>query len=84
MSDGPGFSHAEGDLRAMLPLAGPLRGLGRKHVSDLLRILPMPVADLLDEYFESDALKGAIAASAIDCIPPSEPPTDACRRSTPR
>jgi len=54
-----------GDLRAMLPLAGPLRGLGRKHISDLLRILPVPVSDLLDEYFESDALKGAIAASAV-------------------
>jgi len=53
------------DLRAMLPLAGPLRGLGRKHLSDLLRILPVPVADLLDEWFESDVLKGVIGASAI-------------------
>jgi len=53
------------DLRAMLPLAGPLRGLGRKHLSDLLRILPVPVSDLLDEWFESDVVKGVIGASAV-------------------
>ncbi len=54
-----------GDLRGMLPLAAPLRRLGRKRVNDLLRVLPMPVADLLNEWFESDAVKAAIAASAV-------------------
>lgn len=53
------------DLRGLLPLAAPARRMGRKHLNDLLRILPMPVADLLDEWFESDVLKGAIAASAV-------------------
>jgi phytoene dehydrogenase-like protein len=53
------------DLRAMLPLAGPLRRLGRRRINDLLRVLPMPVADLLNEWFESDAVKAAIAASAV-------------------
>src|SRR5262245_2159509 len=53
------------DLRGMLPLAGPLRRLGRKRVNDLLRVLPMPVSDLLNEWFESDAVKAAIAASAV-------------------
>jgi phytoene dehydrogenase-like protein len=53
------------DLRGLLPLAGPLRRLGRKRLNDLLRALPMSVADLLDEWFESDALKAAIAASAV-------------------
>ena len=37
------------DLLEFRPVAGPLRALGRKRVSDLLRVLPMPVADLLDE-----------------------------------
>jgi phytoene dehydrogenase-like protein len=53
------------DLRGLLPLAAPLRRLGRKHVNDLLRVLPMPVADLLNEWFESDVVKAAIAASAV-------------------
>ncbi|TFG92037.1 MAG: NAD(P)/FAD-dependent oxidoreductase, partial [Myxococcales bacterium] len=53
------------DLRAMLPLAGPIRRLGRRRINDLLRVLPMPVADLLNEWFESDVVKAAIAASAV-------------------
>jgi phytoene dehydrogenase-like protein len=53
------------DLRRMLPMAGPLRRLGRKRVNELLRVLPMPVADLLDEWFESEVLKATIAANGI-------------------
>jgi phytoene dehydrogenase-like protein len=53
------------DLLDLRPLAGPVRKLGRKHVNDLLRFLPMPVADLLDEWFESDVVKGAIAANGV-------------------
>jgi phytoene dehydrogenase-like protein len=53
------------DLLHLRPLAGPVRALGRKHVNDLLRVLPMPVADLLDEWFESDVVKGAIAANGV-------------------
>jgi len=53
------------DLLSLRPMAGPLRALGRKQVNDLLRVLPMPVADLLDEWFESDVLKGAIAANGV-------------------
>ncbi len=53
------------DILSLRPLAGPVRALGRKHVNDLLRVLPMPVADLLDEWFESDVLKGAIAANGV-------------------
>jgi len=53
------------DLRAMLPLAGPLRRLGRRRINELLRVLPMSVADLLNEWFESEAVKAAIAAIAV-------------------
>jgi phytoene dehydrogenase-like protein len=53
------------DVLSLRPLAGPVRALGRKHVNDLLRVLPMPVADLLDEWFESDVVKGAIAANGV-------------------
>jgi phytoene dehydrogenase-like protein len=34
-------------------------------LEDLLRILPMPVAELLDDWFESDALKGALGAAGV-------------------
>jgi phytoene dehydrogenase-like protein len=53
------------DLRGMLGLAGPLRRLGRKNISELLRALPMPTTDLLNEWFESEALQGAISASSV-------------------
>jgi phytoene dehydrogenase-like protein len=42
-----------------------VRLLGRRGMEDLMRVLPMPVAELLDEWFESDALKGALAALAV-------------------
>ena len=54
-----------GDLRGGLGLLGPLRRLGRKRVSELLRVLPMPSDDLLNEFFESDVVKGAIGASSV-------------------
>ena len=54
-----------GDLRGLLPLAGPVRSLGRKNLNELLRVLPMPVTDLLDEWFESQVLKAAIAANGV-------------------
>ena len=48
-----------------LRLALRVRRLGRRGMSDLLRVLPMSAAELLDDWFECDALKGALAASAI-------------------
>jgi phytoene dehydrogenase-like protein len=53
------------DLRSLITLAGPSRNLGRKNINEFLRVLPMPVSDLLNEWFESDALKGAIAANGV-------------------
>jgi phytoene dehydrogenase-like protein len=41
------------------------RRLGKQGLEDLLRILPMPVAELLDDWFESDALKGALGAAGV-------------------
>lgn len=41
------------------------RRLGRHALADLLRLLPMPVADLLDNWFETDALKGALGGAGI-------------------
>jgi phytoene dehydrogenase-like protein len=53
------------DLQELLSLFSPLRGLGWKHIAQVVRLLPMSIVDLLDEWFQSDIVKGAIAASAI-------------------
>jgi phytoene dehydrogenase-like protein len=53
------------DIRGGLSLAGPLLKLGRMNINELLRVLPMPIEDLLNEWFESPVVQGAIAASAV-------------------
>ena len=42
-----------------------IRGLGRRAMEDLMRLLPMPAAELLDDWFDCDALKGALGALAV-------------------
>jgi phytoene dehydrogenase-like protein len=42
-----------------------VRNLGREGMVDLMRILPMSVAELLDDWFECDPLKGALGAMGI-------------------
>jgi len=42
-----------------------VRRLGKQAVIDLARILPMAIAELLDDWFESDALKGPLGALGI-------------------
>ncbi len=54
-----------GDLLELVNLAWKFRRLGRKDTYNLLRTLPMSIADLLDEWFESNALKAALAATGI-------------------
>ena len=48
-----------------LRFAFKVRRLGRMGMEDLMRLLPMPAAELLDDWFESDALKGALGALAV-------------------
>lgn len=55
-------------LSGFLELLGAgwlLRRLGKSDLREAMRFLPMPLADVLDERFESAALKAAIAASGI-------------------
>jgi phytoene dehydrogenase-like protein len=56
------------DMMDMLNVANLVRGLGRKNIAQVIRVLPMSVADLLNEWFESDVVKGVIAASAVKDI----------------
>lgn len=53
------------ELDRLLVLAGRLRGYGRREMSEVLRLLVMPVRDLLDEWFADAALKGLLAGVAV-------------------
>jgi phytoene dehydrogenase-like protein len=54
-----------GDLLALARSALRARLRGRSRFAEVLRLLPMPVADLLDEWFEDPLLKGGLAACAV-------------------
>jgi len=56
------------DLPEALKLFKPIRSLGWKNITQVMRSLPLPVADLIAEWFESDAVKAAITASALNPI----------------
>jgi phytoene dehydrogenase-like protein len=58
-------SRERGELARLARLAWRTRRLGREGLTDLLRLLPMPVADLLDDWFENDTLKGLLGAAAL-------------------
>jgi phytoene dehydrogenase-like protein len=54
-----------GDLWAAAALAFRMRGLDQHGVADLTRLMTMSVADLLEERFTSDAVRGVLAVSGI-------------------
>ena len=54
-----------GDVMGWAPLALRLRRLGGDDMMELFRLLPMAAQAYLDEWFESDALKGALGGSAV-------------------
>lgn len=58
-------TRAIGELVGLARLGLHIRRLGRQAIIDLARILPMSIADLLDDWFESDALKGLLGALGI-------------------
>jgi phytoene dehydrogenase-like protein len=53
------------DAAALADLASHLKSVEMKVVHDLVRLLTGSAADFLDDYFESDILKGFIASSGI-------------------
>ena len=53
------------DFLEMLKIGWGMRKLGNRDMEDAFRILPMSIADLLAEWFETDALKGVLAAGGI-------------------
>ncbi len=54
-----------GDVISLLQVGRTIRGLGKKDTFNLLRWAPMPIADLVAEFFETDLLRAIIAARGI-------------------
>ena len=53
------------DIAALLREAGRAAGLSQREMHNLVRIFTMSVGDLLDDWFEHDAVKGSIASSGV-------------------
>ena len=54
-----------GDLMEQLKLAWNVRGLGVRGVADVTRLFTMSVTDLLDDWFESDAVKAGLTINGV-------------------
>lgn len=54
-----------GELLHLARVGLHVRRLGKQTMIDLLRILPMSIAELLDDWFEHDALKGLLGAVGV-------------------
>jgi phytoene dehydrogenase-like protein len=54
-----------GDLLPMAQTAWQARGLGVRGVGDVTRLFSMSVTDLLNDWFESDAIKGMLAVNGV-------------------
>ena len=59
------FGGSPEDLAETADLVKHLSGVDQKVIHDLVRLLTGSAADFLDDYFESDILKGYIASSGI-------------------
>jgi phytoene dehydrogenase-like protein len=53
------------DLGSLVTLAGHLRGLDPHDRYALMRLMTMSSLDLVDEWFETDALRATLAASGV-------------------
>ncbi len=53
------------EMLPWLPVALGIRRAGRETMMVVIRALPMPARDFLDEWFESERLKGVLAVPAL-------------------
>src|SRR5512140_2006004 len=58
-------SRRPGDLAETLRLAWRQRGLSVRTIADVTRLMTMSIADLLDDWFESPQVKGALAVNGV-------------------
>ena len=57
-----------GELAPLVGLGRKFRSLGRAGMTELLRVMPMSVQDLVDEWFEHETIKAAVAAGGVQDI----------------
>jgi phytoene dehydrogenase-like protein len=58
-------SHRPRDLIDQLKLAWHIRGLDVRKVGDVTRLMTMSISDLLDDWFESEQVKAAMAINGV-------------------
>jgi phytoene dehydrogenase-like protein len=58
-------SHRPSDLVDLARLAWSQRGVTVRTTADITRLLTMSIADLLDDWFESPQIKGALAVNGV-------------------
>lgn len=58
-------SHDPAELADLARLVWAHRGVDVRTVADLTRLMTMSIADLLDEWFESPEVKGALAVNGV-------------------
>jgi phytoene dehydrogenase-like protein len=61
----PATGPGRDDLVPGLRLGLHVRGLPREHARALLRVLPQPVADLLEDHFQTDAVRALLATRGL-------------------
>jgi phytoene dehydrogenase-like protein len=54
-----------GDIVSTAQTAWRMRGLGVRGVGDVTKLFSMSVTDLLNDWFESDAIKGMLAVNGV-------------------
>ncbi len=59
------FPLKAGELMAWAKVALGAKRLGDKGMIDLIRVLPMTTQELMNEWFESDAVRGALGAPGV-------------------
>ncbi|MFZ2503059.1 MAG: NAD(P)/FAD-dependent oxidoreductase [Nocardioides sp.] len=59
------FSNSPDDAAAVAEFVGRFKGLDRKVLHDLMRLLTGSAADFLDDYFSNDLLKAYLASSGV-------------------
>ncbi len=58
-------SHKPNDLKETLRLAWRHKNLNVRTIADVTRLMTMSIADLLDDWFESPQVKGALAVNGV-------------------
>jgi phytoene dehydrogenase-like protein len=58
-------SHSPADVAALARLVWRNRGVDARTVADVTRLMTMSIADLLDDWFESPQVKGALAVNGV-------------------